>query len=72
MSLTPEDRKWIAEELRQIHEKIELVETTLLTEFHKWASPNEARQRRYSAELHEFESRLDHIEHRLKQLEGRP
>ena len=35
MSLTEEDKSWITEQLRG-------VETTLLTEFHKWASPVEA------------------------------
>ena len=36
--LTDEDKQWIKEQL-------ENVETTLLTEFHKWASPVELRQR---------------------------
>jgi hypothetical protein len=35
MSLTDEDKNWITEQLRT-------VETSLLTEFHKWASPSEA------------------------------
>jgi len=35
VSLTEEDKQWIREQL-------ERVETTLLTEFHKWASPLEA------------------------------
>lgn len=62
MSLTEDDKQWIAGQLEQL-------ETKLLTAFEKWASPNEARQRRYSAELQEFELRLDSIEDRLKQLE---
>jgi hypothetical protein len=71
MSLTAEDKTWIAEQLRdyttsiteyvredrnriteylredrnRITEEIRAVETSLLTEFHKWASPSEARQR---------------------------
>jgi hypothetical protein len=36
MSLTEDDKQWIKEQL-------ERVETTLLTEFHKWASPVEMR-----------------------------
>lgn len=63
MSLTEEDKQWITEMLDR-------VETRLLTEFHKWASPNEARQRRYSAELREFEMQLENHEDRLKKLEG--
>jgi hypothetical protein len=35
--LTDEDKQWISE-------RLEKVETTLLTEFHKWASPIELRQ----------------------------
>jgi len=45
--LTPEDKQWIAtaiderlaasEERMRVH--VEKVETTLLTEFHKWAEP---------------------------------
>jgi hypothetical protein len=37
MSLTEDDRQWISEQL-------ERVEIRLLTEFHGWASPLEARQ----------------------------
>jgi hypothetical protein len=37
MSLTDEDKSWIAEQLRT-------VETTVLTELQKWASSSEARQ----------------------------
>lgn len=62
MSLTEDDKQWI-------DDRLERLETKLLTAFEKWASPNENRQRRYSAELREFESRLDYIEDRLKQLE---
>ncbi len=42
MSLTDEDKNWMTEQLRT-------VETSLLTEFHKWASPSEARQRAHTA-----------------------
>jgi hypothetical protein len=42
--LTDEDRQWITQQL-------EKVETTLLTEFHKWTSPLELRQRSHSAAL---------------------
>jgi U3 small nucleolar ribonucleoprotein component len=44
VSLTEEDKQWIREQL-------ERVETRLLAEFHKWASPLEARQRTPSAAL---------------------
>jgi hypothetical protein len=42
--LTDEDKQWITEQL-------ERVETILLTEFHKWASPVEMRQRSHAAAI---------------------
>jgi hypothetical protein len=43
MSLSDEDKQWIGERLDQVRDqvtaRIEQVETRLLTEFHKWASP---------------------------------
>jgi hypothetical protein len=42
--LTDEDKQWIKDEL-------EKVEATLLTEFHKWASPLEMRQRSHFAAI---------------------
>jgi hypothetical protein len=44
VALNDEDKQWIKEQL-------ERVDTSLLTEFHKWASPTEARQRTVSAAL---------------------
>jgi hypothetical protein len=42
--LTEDDKQWIRTQL-------ESVETTLLTEFHKWASPVEMRQKSHAAAL---------------------
>jgi hypothetical protein len=42
--LTDEDKRWVSE-------RLEKVETDLLTEFHKWASPVELRQRSHAAVL---------------------
>lgn len=43
MSLTNEDKAWIAERIdslrTELSDRIDRNETTLLTEFHKWASP---------------------------------
>jgi hypothetical protein len=58
MSLTDEDKNWITEQLRvylrenrnRITEEIRTVETSLLTEFHKWASPSEASEPRSGPE----------------------
>jgi hypothetical protein len=42
--LTEEDKQWISQ-------RLEKVETTLLTEFHNWASPVELRQKSPAAAL---------------------
>jgi hypothetical protein len=43
MSFTDEDKNWIRAELATLRDSIERVETSLLTEFHKWSSPLEMR-----------------------------
>jgi len=62
--LTDEDKQWITEQL-------EKVETTLLTEFHKWASPVELRQRSHAAALRALDAEVESLSDRLKNLEGR-
>lgn len=64
MSLSDDDKKWILQEL-------ERVETTLLTEFHKWASPVEMRQRSHAAAIRPIDTEMESIEDRVKRLEGR-
>ena len=62
--LTNEDKQWIQEQL-------EKVETTLLTEFHKWASPVELRQKSHAAALRALDVEVESLSDRLKNLEGR-
>ena len=62
--LTDEDKQWIKEQL-------EKVETTLLTEFHKWASPVEMRQRSHAAAIRALDAEVESLSDRLKNLEGR-
>jgi hypothetical protein len=64
MSLTDEDKTWIAEQLRT-------VETSMLTEFHKWASPSEARQRTHTAALRAIDLEMEELSERVAKLEGR-
>jgi hypothetical protein len=52
--LTEEDKQWISE-------RLEKVETTLLTEFHKWASPVELRQRRHAAVLRALDAEVESL-----------
>lgn len=65
MSLTDEDKRWIRGEL-------ERVETTLLTEFHKWASPLEARCAHACGGSPRPGSRNGAIDERVKKLKEKP
>jgi hypothetical protein len=62
--LTDEDKQWIRGQLEKI-------ETTLLTEFHKWASPVELRQKSHAAALRALDVEVESMADRLKNLEGR-
>ncbi len=67
MSLTEDDKNWILAQL-------ERVETNLLTQFHKWASPSEARQRTHTATLRAIDIEMEALSERVTKLEdsGRP
>jgi len=65
MALTDEDKRWI-------DERMELMETRLLTAFHSWASPVEARQRRHRDTIHDLEVEIDALSARVKALEDKP
>lgn len=75
MSLTNEDKNWITDRLREersrITEEIRTVETSLLTEFHKWASPSEARQRTHAAALRAIDLEMESLSERVAKLEGK-
>jgi hypothetical protein len=60
--LTDEDKQWIRGQL-------EKVETTLLPEFHKWASPVELRQKSHAAALRALDVEVESLSDRLKNLE---
>jgi hypothetical protein len=62
MALTDDDKQWI-------NERLERVETRLSTEFHKWASPSEARQRSYAERLRSFEVEIEVLSDRVRALE---
>ena len=62
--LTEEDKQWISQ-------RLEKVETTLLPEFHKWASPVELRQKSHAAGIRALDTEVEALSDRLKNLEGR-
>ena len=53
-----------------VNQRCELVETRLLTEFHKWASPAEARNRTISAALRAIDLEMESNGDRVSKLEG--
>jgi hypothetical protein len=69
--LTNEDKQWISERLGGVSEKIEKVETILLTEFHKWASPQEMRQRTHAAAIRALDAEAEALGDRVNKIEGR-
>ena len=64
MSLTDEDKAWI-------DGRLERVETALLTEFHKWASPLDMRVRSHSAALRAIDVELEAVADRVSKIEGK-
>ncbi len=54
-----------------VDERYERLETTLLTEFHKWASPVEMRLRSHSSVLRTLDMDFEALSDRVKRLEGR-
>jgi len=80
MALTDEDKEWLTELLgkqkqsidarfAEQDQKIERVETALLTAFHQWASPVEMRQRTHSAALRAVDLEMEALTDRMAKLE---
>jgi hypothetical protein len=74
--LTDDDKKWLLDTFAT-KEDLERIETRLLTEFQKWASPIEQRMRSHREALRtldlegeEASDALKRIEARLKELGG--
>jgi hypothetical protein len=65
VSLSDEDKEWISE-------RLERVETNLLTGFHEWASPVEARQSSHTAALRALDVEMGSLSDRVKKLESGP
>lgn len=51
---------------------VERVETALLTEFHKWASPADMRARTHAAALRAIDLEMESLTDRVQKLEDRP
>jgi len=72
--LTDDDKLWIASRIAASEERlsarIEKTETTLLTEFHKWASPVEMRQRTHAVARRAVDAEMEALSDRVKKLEA--
>lgn len=72
--LTDDDKQWITKRLddeRQwMTEQLEKLETALLTEFQKWASPVEMRQRTHTAMLRAIDAEMESLADRVTKLES--
>jgi hypothetical protein len=62
MNLNDEDKKWI-------DQRLEKLETTLLTEFHKWASPTELRIQSHAQAIRAIDLELENVKERVSKLE---
>lgn len=69
-----QERLWVREQLgehtRLFSERLEKVETTLLTEFHKWASPQDMRIRSHALAIRALDDEVESLSDRVKNLEG--
>jgi hypothetical protein len=76
--LTDDDKQWIANQIatrmseseKRLSARIEKTETALLTEFHKWASPVEMRQRTHAAALRAIDAEMEALTDPVKKLEA--
>ena len=64
------EERIVAQLKAYVDERCEAVETKLLTEFHKWASPAEARNRTISAALRAIDLEMEALGDRVTRLEG--
>lgn len=67
--LSDEDKTWIDDRFAGMTERMEAMETRLVTEFHRWAQTYEVRARGTSMAVAEFDERLGLVEERLSRLE---
>ncbi len=56
--------------IEETNAKIERVESSLLTRFHKWASPNEMRARSSSFAIRALDLEFESLAERVKNLEA--
>jgi hypothetical protein len=78
--LSDDDKQWIGKLISteitasegRMTARIEKVETTLLTEFHKWAQPVASRLQSHTAALRTLDLELEALKGRVDRLETGP
>ena len=78
MALTDEDKQWIQNELQRglqqtregLYQRLEQVETNLLTAFHQWASPADTRIRAHAAAIRALDVEQEALKDRVAKLEN--
>ena len=62
---------WVhSQHMQHSNQRAEHIETKLLTEFHKWASPLESRLNTHRHWFYEVDAEVELLKHRLQKLEG--
>lgn len=73
--MTEEDKQWVKGQLDAVEgrfaRQLEKVETSLLTAFHKWASPVESRVRSHSSVLRALDDQTESMLDDIKDLKAR-
>ncbi|MDQ6759920.1 MAG: hypothetical protein M3Z32_08660 [Acidobacteriota bacterium] len=67
--IDPDLREYLEAMEQRFKQHVEAVETRLLTEFHKWASPMDARVRSHTAALRALDLEVETLGDRVKHLE---
>ena len=71
--LDESDKQWIQNAILQSEERmrehVERIETKLLTEFHKWASPNTKRLNSHTSDIAALYEELQTMRERIEALE---
>jgi hypothetical protein len=73
--LTDDDKKWITAQIAasevRMGARMEKIETALLTEFHKWASPVITRLRSHSDAMRTLDLEMEALQSRVDKLESK-
>ncbi len=64
-------QQWFEQRMAGWERRLEKVETSLLTEFHKWASPTSARINSHAAAIRALDAQQEYLDDRVSKLESK-